>query len=391
MKKIIILIGILLMAGTASAESTSYIYANGQRVVKVNETGVFYYHSDNVGSTSAITDKDGKVVEEQVNLPFGEPVSGDEKYGFTGKERDETGLHYSIARYLDSSTGRFWNPDPIKDGVNWFVYVNNNPLRYVDPDGMMPRTYLPSEKRRFFYGVIDDLISFYPWVKPSIYDPKNHVHVSDNANLLAWMIFDFKHNPIERDRYKKYAESKSDLGGLFTHLYRSDDGGDESSLSLIYYNKNADEGAIAHEVLHYVVLQKYINPHRYFLDNKNLWEGLTCYLNIKFLKPKLGNDFNEVREPSTQLDSDDIQTGEKILTAMTVSSAESKKFWLMISITDEEDYMQENLLKVKPPEKTEFVKQVKAKHPGLYKEHGDLLNGFHQTWRDTWNKAHRKN
>jgi hypothetical protein len=27
--------------------------------------------------------------------------------------------------------------DPIKDGVNWYVYCGNNPLRYVDPDGLM--------------------------------------------------------------------------------------------------------------------------------------------------------------------------------------------------------------------------------------------------------------
>jgi len=131
----ILLCHLLLMAGIASAESTSYIYANGQRLAKVNESGVFYIHSDNLGSTSAMSDKDGNVVEEQVNLPFGEPVSGDERYGFTGKEHDETGLQYFGARYYNPSTARFWNPDPVKDGVNWFVYANNNPLKYVDPDG----------------------------------------------------------------------------------------------------------------------------------------------------------------------------------------------------------------------------------------------------------------
>jgi lysozyme len=26
--------------------------------------------------------------------------------------------------------------DPIKDGVNWYVYCRNNPLRYVDPNGL---------------------------------------------------------------------------------------------------------------------------------------------------------------------------------------------------------------------------------------------------------------
>jgi len=83
---------VLMLMGIASAGGTSYVYANGQRIAKVNESGVYYYHPDHLGSTSAITDSDGEVVEEQVNLPFGEPISGSEKYGFTGKEHDETGL-----------------------------------------------------------------------------------------------------------------------------------------------------------------------------------------------------------------------------------------------------------------------------------------------------------
>jgi len=84
--KILILAGILLLTGIASADS--YVYANGQRIAKLNESGVFYYHSDHIGSTSAITNENGKLVEEQVNLPFGEPLKGSEKYGFTGKEQD---------------------------------------------------------------------------------------------------------------------------------------------------------------------------------------------------------------------------------------------------------------------------------------------------------------
>jgi hypothetical protein len=29
--------------------------------------------------------------------------------------------------------------DPIKDGVNWYVYCENNPLKFVDPDGLLSR------------------------------------------------------------------------------------------------------------------------------------------------------------------------------------------------------------------------------------------------------------
>jgi RHS repeat-associated protein len=64
---------------------------------------------------------------------------------FTGKERDsETGLDYFGARYNASSIGRFMTPDPLmasahaSDPQTWnrYAYTFNNPLRYVDPDGM---------------------------------------------------------------------------------------------------------------------------------------------------------------------------------------------------------------------------------------------------------------
>jgi|SRR5690554_34273 len=39
------------------------------------------------------------------------------------------------ARWYDSEIGRFISVDPAKDGVNWYTYGANNPLRFVDPTG----------------------------------------------------------------------------------------------------------------------------------------------------------------------------------------------------------------------------------------------------------------
>jgi len=126
----------LFLSCSVHATSTSYVQANGQTIAKVNETGVYYYHTDHLGSTSAVTDSDGEVVEEQVNLPFGEPIQGGERYGFTGKEFEpDLGLNYFMARYYNPNSGRFLNSDPAQDGVNWFAYAGNNPLKYIDPTG----------------------------------------------------------------------------------------------------------------------------------------------------------------------------------------------------------------------------------------------------------------
>jgi RHS repeat-associated protein len=62
----------------------------------------------------------------------------------SGKERDETGLDYFLARYFSSALGRFTSPDPIfiknnrfknPQRLNLYNYGVNNPLVNIDPDG----------------------------------------------------------------------------------------------------------------------------------------------------------------------------------------------------------------------------------------------------------------
>ena len=49
---------------------------------------------------------------------------------------NSTGQYYFNARWYDPNLGRFTTEDPIKSGLNWYVYANNNPLRFVDPTGL---------------------------------------------------------------------------------------------------------------------------------------------------------------------------------------------------------------------------------------------------------------
>jgi RHS repeat-associated protein len=113
------------------------------------QTTVQYYHLDAVGSVRMITDQKGAVVVDHDYLPFGieapTPTVADRR-AFAGNERDqETGLDYLGARYYASQTGRFTTQDPMTvDGLrivnpqrwNRFVYAVNNPLKYVDPNGL---------------------------------------------------------------------------------------------------------------------------------------------------------------------------------------------------------------------------------------------------------------
>lgn len=65
---------------------------------------------------------------------------------FTSKERDtESGLDYFGARYYSSTQGRFTSVDPLiasgrpvkPQSWNRYAYVLNNPIRLIDPDGLM--------------------------------------------------------------------------------------------------------------------------------------------------------------------------------------------------------------------------------------------------------------
>ena len=89
-----------------------------------------------------MTDSHGEVVWKGYISPFGDSATGEgsiqEAVKFTGKELDpETGLYYFNARWYDPVLGRFTTEDPARDGVNWFVYVGHNPLRFIDPTGLL--------------------------------------------------------------------------------------------------------------------------------------------------------------------------------------------------------------------------------------------------------------
>jgi RHS repeat-associated protein len=59
--------------------------------------------------------------------------------GFPGQSRTLADLYYNMHRDYDSSTGRYIQADPIglDGGPSPYSYAMNNPLRYMDPSGLI--------------------------------------------------------------------------------------------------------------------------------------------------------------------------------------------------------------------------------------------------------------
>jgi RHS repeat-associated protein len=106
------------------------------------ESITLFYHLDHLGSTTALSDINGEVIWSDEITPFGlssgESGERTEAGLYTGKDLDEeTGFYYFNARWYSAELGRFITEDPIRDGMNWYVYVSGNPMMFVDPTGLI--------------------------------------------------------------------------------------------------------------------------------------------------------------------------------------------------------------------------------------------------------------
>jgi RHS repeat-associated protein len=108
---------------------------------------VIYYHNDALGSPIIATDQEGRVVWRKSYAPYGQPIgqTAPNEPGYTGKfEESDLGIQNFGARWYDPRIGRFLAIDPAgfdpqnPQSFNRYAYANNNPYKYVDPDGRVP-------------------------------------------------------------------------------------------------------------------------------------------------------------------------------------------------------------------------------------------------------------
>jgi len=108
----------------------------------------WYVHADGLGSITALSNASGSIVQTYSYDSFGNITSTGsitQPFTYTGREYDsETGMYFYRARYYDPKVGRFVTKDPIgfDGGINFYIYVGNNPINLVDPEGLKCATKL---------------------------------------------------------------------------------------------------------------------------------------------------------------------------------------------------------------------------------------------------------
>ena len=128
----------------------------GLLTARVGTTRTYYVY-DGRGNVVAVLDATGNKVAEYAYDPYGAPAaasgSTDQPYRYSTKMYDaDTGLYYFGYRFYSPALGRWINRDPlgVRGGLNLYAYALNNPLRYVDPNGLEPGlfTFDDETKRR---------------------------------------------------------------------------------------------------------------------------------------------------------------------------------------------------------------------------------------------------
>ena len=120
---------------------TGFTAYYGLGIFESNQNGTKYRYQRNAhGDTTALLNQSGDIVRCYIyEDAFGTSTySADDTnpFRYAGQYYDrESQSYYLRARYYLPRYGRFTAEDPARDGLNWYTYCANNPVKYVNFTG----------------------------------------------------------------------------------------------------------------------------------------------------------------------------------------------------------------------------------------------------------------
>jgi RHS repeat-associated protein len=194
---------------------------------------------------------------------FGTPYEGDlnrgMNLGYTGKPYDvTTGMYNYGYRDYAPVAARFTSEDPVRDGVNWFAYVNNDPVNWVDP-----------------WGLADIVI----W------------RALDAMHSLNWSLYDF----LVTDSYKQIEKAAKEAGLTIEIINGKDATGDKLKEAL-KDNEPSRAIIIAHGAIDTSFAFVDVENKEVYLDGVHVGTNLktidlvTCFANNGPTDPNTGKE-----------------------------------------------------------------------------------------------------
>ncbi len=138
-----------LMVFSAGYYEQKHIYtAWGERMEQFTERGswdrLLYVHEDIMGNTRYYTKDNGQSFAELEYDVWGAVTSPSKLTNndngnfaaavFTGHPYDTVlDIYFAEARFYDAKYRQWMSSDPIKSGLNWYLYVEANPATFFDP------------------------------------------------------------------------------------------------------------------------------------------------------------------------------------------------------------------------------------------------------------------
>ena len=186
--------------------SQTYLW-DGNVAGMADSTERRYYLQDDLGSPIRLLNGSGELTESYGYDEFGQDLYGNQgimqPFGYTGYQADGiAATYFAQRREYKPELRRFVGEDSIREGLNWYVYCQNNSLKYIDPLGL-ERIVISggvySEKKRnnntYYYEFVDASIAqINEW---------NEHHTDEN---ITWIIADNGWSKLNKKELRKEAK-----------------------------------------------------------------------------------------------------------------------------------------------------------------------------------------